>query len=82
MPPTPTLLDGLRAGLEAGRSLSELLAELPLGEFELLNREWGIDGRRDQIPPEGDWLVWIISAIFLSESGERITRTIVGRQRG
>ena len=28
--------------------------------------------------PIGDWSGWIISAIFLSESGERITRTIVG----
>lgn len=30
--------------------------------------------------PIGDWSGWVISAIFLSESGERITRTIVGRQ--
>ena len=30
--------------------------------------------------PLGDWSGWIISAIFLSESGERITRTIVGRR--
>ena len=29
--------------------------------------------------PIGEWSGWIISAIFLSESGERITRTIVGR---
>ncbi len=33
-------------------------------------------------PPIGDWSGWIISAIFLSESGERITRTIVNRRRG
>ncbi len=32
--------------------------------------------------PIGDWSGWIISAIFLSESGERITRTIVGRRAG
>jgi hypothetical protein len=32
-------------------------------------------------PPIGDWSGWIISAIFLSESGERIARTIA-RQRG
>ena len=31
--------------------------------------------------PLGDWSGWIISAIFLSESGERITRTIVGRRK-
>lgn len=30
--------------------------------------------------PIGDWSGWIISAIFLSESGERITRTIVRRR--
>lgn len=30
--------------------------------------------------PIGDWSGWIISAIFLSESGERITRTLVGRR--
>ena len=30
--------------------------------------------------PIGEWSGWIISAIFLSESGERITRTIVGRR--
>lgn len=31
--------------------------------------------------PIGDWSGWIISAIFLSESGERITRTIVGKRK-
>jgi hypothetical protein len=30
--------------------------------------------------PIGEWSGWIISAIFLSESGERITRTIVARK--
>jgi len=30
--------------------------------------------------PIGEWSGWIISAIFLSESGERITRTIVRRK--
>jgi hypothetical protein len=30
--------------------------------------------------PIGDWSGWIISAIFLSESGERITRTIANRR--
>jgi len=32
--------------------------------------------------PIGDWSGWIISAIFLSESGERITRTIANRRAG
>jgi hypothetical protein len=31
--------------------------------------------------PIGDWSGWIISAIFLSESGERISRTIANRRR-
>jgi hypothetical protein len=31
-------------------------------------------------PPIGDWSGWIISAIFLSESGERIARTVVGKR--
>ena len=31
--------------------------------------------------PVGDWSGWIISAIFLSESGERISR-IIARRRG
>ena len=30
--------------------------------------------------PIGEWSGWIISAIFLSESGERITRTIMKRR--
>lgn len=30
--------------------------------------------------PIGEWSGWIISAIFLSESGERIARTISGRR--
>ncbi len=30
--------------------------------------------------PIGDWSGWIISAIFLSESGERIARTIIARK--
>jgi HK97 family phage major capsid protein len=29
----------------------------------------------------GDWSGWIISAIFLSESGERITRTLANRRK-
>jgi hypothetical protein len=31
--------------------------------------------------PIGEWSGWIISAIFLSESGERITRTLANRRR-
>jgi hypothetical protein len=32
--------------------------------------------------PIGDWSGWIISAIFLSESGERIARTVIGKRAG
>jgi hypothetical protein len=32
--------------------------------------------------PIGEWSGWIISAIFLSESGERIARTVVGKRSG
>jgi hypothetical protein len=32
--------------------------------------------------PVGEWSGWIISAIFLSESGERIARTMVRRRGG
>jgi hypothetical protein len=32
--------------------------------------------------PIGDWSGWIISAIFLSESGEKIARTLVGKRSG
>jgi hypothetical protein len=45
----------------------------------LLHFKWNVSA----LPaPIGDWSGWIISAIFLSESGERITRTIVGRRAG
>jgi hypothetical protein len=32
--------------------------------------------------PIGDWSGWIISAIFLSESGERISRIVANRRKG
>ena len=44
----------------------------------LLHFKWNVSA----LPaPIGDWSGWIISAIFLSESGERITR-IIARRRG
>ncbi len=43
----------------------------------LLHFRWNVSA----LPaPIGDWSGWIISAIFLSESGERITRTIARRR--
>ena len=44
----------------------------------LLHWEWNVSA----LPaPIGDWSGWVISAIFLSESGERITRTLVRRKQ-
>jgi hypothetical protein len=45
----------------------------------LLHFRWNVSALPS---PIGDWSGWIISAIFLSESGERITRTIVGKRGG
>jgi hypothetical protein len=43
----------------------------------LFKFRWNVAALPD---PIGDWSGWIISAIFLSESGERITRTLVRRK--
>jgi hypothetical protein len=44
----------------------------------LLHLRWNVAA----LPaPIGEWSGWIISAIFLSESGERITRTLANRRR-
>ncbi len=57
---TPSLLDELKNGLRAGKDLNDLLPLLPDGEFELLHREWRFDARGDQLPPDGEWLVWLM----------------------
>lgn len=45
----------------------------------LLHFQWNVAA----LPaPIGEWSGWIISAMFLSESGERITKTLVGRRGG
>ncbi len=44
----------------------------------LLHFTWNVSALPS---PIGDWSGWIISAIFLSESGERITRTIVNHRK-
>jgi hypothetical protein len=42
----------------------------------LFHFTWNVAALPD---PIGSWSGWIISAIFLSESGERIARTVKGR---
>lgn len=59
---TPIWLDVLRAGRRAGRDPNELFRILPATHTEAIDKEWQIDGRPDQLPPEGDWLVWLILA--------------------
>ena len=54
------MLDELRSGLRAGRDPLELAASLPAREFEALYKEWLLEARGDQKPPEGEWLVWLM----------------------
>lgn len=69
---------------EQGRTITALMRPAfayPLAAYyaaviadSLLHFRWNVSA----LPaPIGDWSGWVISAIFLSESGERITRTIV-----
>jgi phage terminase large subunit-like protein len=57
---TPSWLDALLAGLKAGQNPNELFAGLPPRLRELIDREWQIPARPDQLPPAGDWLVWLL----------------------
>lgn len=66
----PILLDGLLAGLRAGRRIEDLLPQLPRLEAERLNTDFMLDARRDQTPPPGDWLAWL----FLGGRGAGKTR--------
>jgi hypothetical protein len=73
---------------EQGRLITSLMRPAfayPLAAYyaaviadSLLHFRWNVSALP---PPIGDWSGWIISAIFLSESGERITRTIVNRRK-
>ena len=65
------MLDELKSGLRAGRDPLELAASLSEQEFELLYREWRLEARRDQLPPVGEWLVWLL----LGGRGAGKTRT-------
>lgn len=72
---------------EQGRGITALMRPAfayPLAVYygaviadSLLHFRWNVAA----LPvPIGDWSGWIISAIFLSESGERITRTLVRKR--
>ncbi len=57
---TRTLLVALKNGLNEGSEPVDLLRRLPWHQFERLNTIWALDARRDQKPPDGDWLTWLI----------------------
>ena len=72
---------------EQGRTITSLMRPAfayPLAIYygaviadSLLHFRWNVAA----LPaPIGEWSGWIISAIFLSESGERITRTLARRR--
>ena len=73
---------------EQGRTITSLMRPAfayPLAVYyaaviadSLLQFRWNVAALPS---PIGDWSGWVVSAIFLSESGERITRTIVRRAR-
>ncbi len=50
----------MRAGLKAGLPVEGLLAALTPEELALLKADWRLLARDDQLPPEGDWLTWLI----------------------
>jgi hypothetical protein len=73
---------------EQGRLLTSLMRPAfayPLAIYygaviadSLLHFRWNVAA----LPgPIADWSGWVISAIFLAETGERITRTIVNRNK-
>lgn len=53
------LRDDLSACARKGK-LSELLESFSCREYEALLSDWMIWAREDQLPPKGDWLVWLI----------------------
>jgi hypothetical protein len=72
---------------EQGRTITSLMRPAfayPLAIYygaviadSLLHFRWNVAA----LPaPIGEWSGWIISAIFLSESGERITRTLMRKR--
>jgi phage terminase large subunit-like protein len=56
----PDLLDVLLAGLRAGQDLNELIADLTPQQAERLYYDFRFLARGDQLPPPGDWLVWLL----------------------
>ena len=56
----PTWLAVLLAGLKAGKSLNDLWPLLTARDREIIEKEWAIDARADQRPPDGNWLTWLL----------------------
>ncbi len=57
---TPNFYDALRAGLKAGRSLSEIIAGLTDAAALQLIDDFVFASHPTQRPPPGDWLTWLI----------------------
>lgn len=53
-------LNELRLGHAAGRDVDGLVNGLPPKERALLTKTWVFDARADQLPPDGDWLTWLV----------------------
>ncbi len=49
-----------RAGLKKGKSPARFLETLPEWLAEGFAKDWRRRARPDQLPPDGDWLVWLI----------------------
>jgi phage terminase large subunit-like protein len=57
----PSWLVELGIGLRAGRDPNELWRGLPPHGREKIDKEWpSLRARPDQLPPDGDWLVWLM----------------------
>lgn len=40
----------------------KFVANLSASDMDLLERDWWFNGRREQLPPEGSWFLWILLA--------------------
>ena len=52
---------GAHGGVQLGQDRGRLeLSQLTLSDLAFLARDWRLLARREQLPPEGDWLSWLI----------------------